>query len=1062
MNLNLKMRKKESLLSLGFILLSLIFLQGALADGTATDGSTIYQCGTVNASGVYNLNQSFSTTGNCLRVQSDDIYINFEGYTITGDGGALPINADMGVYFLSGESYNNLTIINGSVSTFMVGLGFPGSSPYTGQTNNSLIENMNVVNNSGIGVYVQGFNGTINNLNASKTKEVSFGAGNLVQFKKLTSGNWTIKNSNFEYSKLAGILIPGSGFNLTNNTFSSNGVGIEFSSVSTSEVRCNVLNNNYIYNSSFNSDGGLGYGIYFNPSTTANCGNHIISGGIINSSEDYGIYMGDCDDNVITDLIISNTRTKTVNYDVFIGNTSSINTNSTNNTFINVTYNLTKEYVESGSGEESEIIRKWYVDVEANNSAGYLSGAEINITNSTPTNVFSELTGTNGNVSRIKLIEYINDAGIRTYPASYVINSSKTYYIINSTTYNLTALREADATDVGVGNVVHNIILNVDNNLVAHDNSNVIYQCGIIPFPGTYLFNQSIIDYTMDNHCINISTSNILINLMGYNVTGENQTYSTAIFGNSSNEIGVDIFPALLKAAIGAPSGSYSNITIKNGTIKGYNIGLAFVTANIISIINMNVLNTGKGIYFQNSGNATIENSSILGNEKGINFVTGCNNLSIKNTTFKYNTEAIGATGGSALSDIVINDSFFEYNNWFFSFANALGDKSSYNKTAFSFYRNKFNHNHETQIINSTTLNSNRSYPKDSEINIQFNLTYVNDTSLSNFNYNFSIYPNEDYIATTTGNNLSLNFTPTKNGIYTIGLNLTETDYNNTELRNYLILVGDLNSSSSSRYYLHQDYPSKGQPVGNLGDFGSLLLSNTSEDSDGFDEEERHCIAWTLYTPQEIEKPYPLITSMAFGAYYTFNDSTSSKDDNASMRVDPWVYSINRLSTDYVSSKNFSDTGAKNRYQDTPNYVFNTTSISGMEIKEDYLWSPYWLGIKFVTSSAGTGVGLISNGTYQSYIDINYSYAGPKINELKETNGSDIRNIRLLSSVYNTDDQDNATLQFDGTGDINLSVEMPDSTKTYSVLYDGVACVAPNCTIDAQANGVLNLTVALG
>ncbi len=81
------------------------------------------------------------------------------------------------------------------------------------------------------------------------------------------------------------------------------------------------------------------------------------------------------------------------------------------------------------------LIRKWYFDIEVNTSEGYLNGSNVSVYNFTSF-VNSQLTGTKGNISRLELTEYSNN-GTRNY-YSNIINISKTGFITNSTTLNLT------------------------------------------------------------------------------------------------------------------------------------------------------------------------------------------------------------------------------------------------------------------------------------------------------------------------------------------------------------------------------------------------------------------------------------------------------------------------------------------------------------------------------------------------------------------------------------------------------------------------------------------------
>lgn len=115
----------------GFILLLGIFLVGlvnALPTNVTNDSGTlyVYGCTTLNESGKYYLNQSLSTSESCFNVTTNDVYLDFEGYNITGKQNG---------YGLKSIFVSNLTVKNGSISNFSNAINFTN-------TNYSLINNV--------------------------------------------------------------------------------------------------------------------------------------------------------------------------------------------------------------------------------------------------------------------------------------------------------------------------------------------------------------------------------------------------------------------------------------------------------------------------------------------------------------------------------------------------------------------------------------------------------------------------------------------------------------------------------------------------------------------------------------------------------------------------------------------------------------------------------------------------------------------------------------------------------------------------------------------------------
>jgi len=117
--------------------------------------------------------------------------------------------------------------------------------------------------------------------------------------------------------------------------------------------------------------------------------------------------------------------------------------------FINVSYGDNNE----SHGTQSILRRKWYFEVQVNDSSGYLENAQVDIYDKDDNLEVSLLTNATGQIARQELIDYVNNAGLKTFNTPHTANISKTGYIINSTTYNLTE----------VNNVNHILTLDTPN-----------------------------------------------------------------------------------------------------------------------------------------------------------------------------------------------------------------------------------------------------------------------------------------------------------------------------------------------------------------------------------------------------------------------------------------------------------------------------------------------------------------------------------------------------------------------------------------------------------------------
>jgi parallel beta-helix repeat protein len=376
-------------------------------------------------------------TDSCIKITAENIIFDCQNYAIKSD------DAYAGVY----SNQLSTTVKNCNISMSSEG----GSGIALVDSNNSYIHN-NILNNQGRGlVLLRAFNTKIedNTMNSNVYGiHLTSASGNNLTNNTAGSGlggdgiylrsssNNIIKENIVNFNSVGygnGISIgdSSSGNSITGNTANSNEAGIVIFSNS---------ENNIIENNIFNSN-------YRGISLSSGSDNNIIINNIIESN-DYGIdtttdhnqFINNIlnlngegidigsDSNNITGGSISN---GTGEDDIFIYG------NSKNNIFLDVIYDVSKEYVETGG----ELIRKWYYKAYVNDTNGNaVSNADVTAYNKSADLIESLTTDGTGWTELGELIDYVNDGGTRTYYSDYTIKAGKSGFFDTEThIYNITS-----------------------------------------------------------------------------------------------------------------------------------------------------------------------------------------------------------------------------------------------------------------------------------------------------------------------------------------------------------------------------------------------------------------------------------------------------------------------------------------------------------------------------------------------------------------------------------------------------------------------------------------------
>jgi parallel beta-helix repeat protein len=310
---------------------------------------TITSCpSTINNPGIYALNQSLSSNGTCITINSTNVTLDCKGYTIMGNSTG---------YGISNIGFKNVTVKNCVIKNFTTGIYLYSSSnnlltnntanlnqcgiDLYNSSNNKIISNTanlnywapnsdcgngiflqyssnnniynNIANSNPQGIYLQSFSN--NNILTSNTVNLNtYGIVSSSSFNNTITGNTvnlntdgiilypssnnnTLISNTANFNQYSGIDFSSSNNILTNNTASANKYGIVLNQNSNSILTNNTANsnsyygiwlqyasNNKIISNTANSNQ---YGILLQYSSN----NNNITSNTLNSNSQYGIYL---------------------------------------------------------------------------------------------------------------------------------------------------------------------------------------------------------------------------------------------------------------------------------------------------------------------------------------------------------------------------------------------------------------------------------------------------------------------------------------------------------------------------------------------------------------------------------------------------------------------------------------------------------------------------------------------------------------------------------------------------------------------------------------------------
>ncbi len=187
---------------------------------------------------IYTLQNNISTTGTCFNITADNITLDGNGYSITGDGNS----GDWGVY---SESRSNITVKNIIVTNFSRGI-------YLIYSNNSLIENSTSIENSQYGIFLaSSFNNIVKDSTANSNLFYGIVAAN--------SNNNKIINNIVDSNTYYGIYLDTSSDNLVSggNINASGQYAIRLQGGSLNNNLTNITITNSVQNDIFFASAGI-------------------------------------------------------------------------------------------------------------------------------------------------------------------------------------------------------------------------------------------------------------------------------------------------------------------------------------------------------------------------------------------------------------------------------------------------------------------------------------------------------------------------------------------------------------------------------------------------------------------------------------------------------------------------------------------------------------------------------------------------------------------------------------------------------------------------------------
>ena len=588
--------------------------------GTSIFGYGIYLLYSSNDTLINNTGISNASAGIQVDTSPNNTLFDNTGTSNTGRGIYIVTSSNCNLIGNTGISNNNSGIyVSGSLNeTLINNTGISNSSNaiyfYAGVNNSLLINNTGISNASrGILISISSNNTLINNTG------LTVSGSNGIEINTCLNNSLIGNVGNSTSGR--GIYIVISNFttliNNTGITNSSTGYSIQLNLNS----RNNILINNTGISNSGNAmliDAGCNYNNLTGNTALSNSGyalrmisnsNNSINNQIAITNNSYGIYLANSNYTTIQDCNASG-----ITGDIYL------TSNSINNTFINCSYNTSKETVDAGS----QLYRIWYYrayvkDANKNN----VSNVNVTAFNSANDYNFNLTTDATGYTPIGQIIEYFNNGETRSYYSNYNIIATNTTSS-DSHSYNVTTY---------LNNMQDNFTFNLDSCMTLSAANTV------------YTLTSNV---TSNSTCFTITANNITLDGAGYTIN----------YSANGSTVGYGVY------VIGYNFSIIKNLNVVEGTGNvSTSYGIYLNTASNGTIINNNVTTLGtnsRGIYLQTScsNNSIINNNVYVNNSYAIYILTKSNNNTLINNTGSsiLNGSGRGIDISGSNSNILINN----------------------------------------------------------------------------------------------------------------------------------------------------------------------------------------------------------------------------------------------------------------------------------------------------------------------------------------------------------------------------------------------------------------------
>lgn len=465
---------------------SLLLIILTLVTFVSATNYNITNCSTINQSGNYVLQNSIQVNDSCFKIETSNVTLNLNGYTLLGNGTGIAVasnsvrGTDEETNLTYSILYNNLTIKNGIISNFSIGVWITGSSAsicnganytnctyYWSPSSNHVIENntFNYNNNKAID-----FSDGIINISIKNNTIYNNEGCILVQWGL----NNNITNNNCTNNHYTGILVNGGKQdepNLVSNTYvwgniiNSHDRGIQIGNISGAYfINNNLINNSYgIFN--INSERNNIYNNFLN--NTINFYNFYIAGEYIHSSDNWNTTKTNST-NIISGSFIGGNFWATP---TGTGYSETCN-NLINDSFCDVTYKLddyntdylplTNRITTENITLNSSTVPSMSLIVENHNLTEWenltgLLNVDFNRGNKKIAEFAYNFTNGTINFENITLEQGYNESGavkgyvlIKGLDTTKLLNGTKTLYMDNlNSTLNWICIKDADIDSIG-------------------------------------------------------------------------------------------------------------------------------------------------------------------------------------------------------------------------------------------------------------------------------------------------------------------------------------------------------------------------------------------------------------------------------------------------------------------------------------------------------------------------------------------------------------------------------------------------------------------------------------